>query len=81
MSTKEAIIAMIQNMPAGATWAEIVAEGTARFGTVEDESLTPEEWETAWAEEINRRVADVEAGRVKLIPAEEVMARLREKYG
>lgn len=43
--------------------------------------LTTDEWEEAWADEINRRVADSKAGNVRLIPAEEVMARLKEKYG
>lgn len=43
--------------------------------------LTQEEWEEAWSEEINRRIADLDAGRTKLIPAEEVHRQLREKYG
>ena len=33
----------------------------------------------AWDEEISRRVADMEAGRTKWIPADEVMTRLRAK--
>ncbi|MBI3479775.1 MAG: addiction module protein [Nitrosomonadales bacterium] len=33
----------------------------------------------AWDEEIARRVADMEAGRTKWIPADEVMSRLRAK--
>ena len=35
----------------------------------------------AWAEECNRRLADLEAGRTTLIPGNEVMRELREKYG
>ena len=46
-----------------------------------EKNLTKEEWEAAWSEEINRRIADVEAGRTKLIPGDEVMRKLREKYG
>lgn len=45
------------------------------------DGLTPEEWEAAWEEEINRRVADHEAGRTQSIPHEEVMRRFKEKYG
>jgi hypothetical protein len=30
---------------------------------------------------LNRRIADIESGRVKGIPAEEVHRKLREKYG
>jgi putative addiction module component (TIGR02574 family) len=35
--------------------------------------------EHAWSEEIKRRVQDVKASRVKLIPAEEVHADIRRK--
>jgi len=37
---------------------------------------TPEEIAEAWEEEIARRVADMEAGRTKWIPAEEVFAEI-----
>lgn len=50
-------------------------------GEGEEEELTEEEWEEAWAEEVNRRIAEFEAGRTKLIPGDEVMKRLKEKYG
>ena len=82
MSVKDAVIEMIRALPEGATWPQIVAEGVARFGDLdEDEVLTQEEWEAAWIAECERRVADLDAGRTKLIPAEEVMARMKEKYG
>jgi len=37
---------------------------------------SPEEIAKAWDEEIARRVADMEAGRTKWIPAEEVLAEI-----
>jgi putative addiction module component (TIGR02574 family) len=37
---------------------------------------TPEEIAQAWDEEIARRVADMEAGRTKWIPAEEVFKNI-----
>jgi hypothetical protein len=77
MSTKDAVIEMIRALPDGATWADIVAEGSARFGDPADLG----EWDDEFIDEINRRVADLEAGRTKLIPADEVMARMKEKYG
>ncbi len=40
---------------------------------------TPEVIAQAWDEEIARRVADMDAGRTKWIPADEVMSRLRAK--
>jgi len=40
---------------------------------------TPEAIAQAWDEEIARRVADMDAGRTKWIPADEVMTRLRTK--
>lgn len=39
------------------------------------------EIEQAWIAEAERRVADWKAGRTKTIPGEEVLAKLREKYG
>ncbi len=40
---------------------------------------SPETIAKAWDEEIARRVADMEAGRTKWIPADEAMTRLRAK--
>jgi putative addiction module component (TIGR02574 family) len=37
--------------------------------------------EEAWGREIDRRLADLESGRVKGIPAEEIMARARKSVG
>jgi putative addiction module component (TIGR02574 family) len=36
-----------------------------------------EEIEAAWAEEIKRRLEEIESGTAKLIPAEEVFAEIR----
>jgi len=46
----------------------------------DEETLSREEWEAAWHEEIERRVQDVHAGRVELHDAEVVLAELRAKY-
>ena len=46
---------------------------TSLHGQPED---TPEAIAKAWDEEIARRVADMEAGRTKWIPAEEVFKEL-----
>lgn len=40
---------------------------------------TPEAIAQAWDAEIARRVADMDAGRTKWIPADEVMSRLRAR--
>ena len=40
---------------------------------------SPEAIAQAWDEEIARRVADMDAGRAKWIPADEVMAKLHAK--
>jgi putative addiction module component (TIGR02574 family) len=46
-----------------------------------DSLRTPEQREidAAWESEIDRRVAEVEAGTAKLIPGEEVLRELRTK--
>ncbi|MFO8024454.1 addiction module protein [Thiohalophilus sp.] len=46
----------------------------------DNESLSREEWEAAWTEEIRRRLEDIQAGRVELLDAEQVMAELRARY-
>ena len=45
-------------------------------------SLEPEEagWAEAWQEELDRRMDEIRAGKVTGVPAEEVLARLRERY-
>jgi putative addiction module component (TIGR02574 family) len=37
--------------------------------------------EEAWAREIDRRSSEMDSGKVKGIPAEEVMARVRKTVG
>lgn len=37
-----------------------------------------EEFESAWQEEIERRLAELDTGSVKLVPWEEVKAKLRK---
>ena len=41
----------------------------------------PEEIEEAWQIEVEKRVDEVLSGKVKTIPAEDVFAKLRAKYG
>ena len=36
------------------------------------------ETEEAWAVEVERRIADIESGQAKMIPADEAIARARE---
>jgi putative addiction module component (TIGR02574 family) len=47
--------------------------------SLEDEERDPTV-EAAWAKEIERRVADHLSGKRQGIPAEEVFARLRERF-
>ncbi len=39
--------------------------------------LSPEQWDRIWAEEINRRVREVDAGKVQLIDADDAFAEGR----
>jgi len=47
-----------------------------------DSKRTPEEREidAAWEAEVERRVAEIDAGTAVLIPGEEVIRELRAKY-
>ena len=43
----------------------------------EGAELSEAEWDAAWGEEAERRHREIEEGKVKMIPGEEVMARVR----
>jgi len=45
-----------------------------------DEGEPDADYEEAWAAELQRRIDDLDSGRVQTIPAEEVLAELRRKY-
>ena len=42
---------------------------------------TDEEIDRIWAEEAERRVSQIQEGKVKLVPGEEVFAKIRTKHG
>lgn len=44
------------------------------------EALTEAEWEKAWAAEAARRLKNLDEGRTRAIPAEEVFAKLRARF-
>lgn len=41
---------------------------------------TQPEIDRLWAEEAERRVAEIDAGKVELVPGEEVFDKIRRKY-
>lgn len=41
---------------------------------------TQEEIDELWAREAERRISQIDEGKVKLIPGEQVFSRIREKY-
>lgn len=43
----------------------------------EAEELKPEEWDRLWGAEIERRVEEIDSGKVQTIPGEVVRDRLR----
>ena len=44
-----------------------------------EENLAPAEIEAAWDQEISRRLEEIASGKVKLIPAEEVFAKIQAR--
>ena len=71
-------------LPALAALSEAEKDELVELLTGDDgeaEFSSREEWEEHWVAECNRRIADLEAGRTKLIPGDEVMKMLKEKYG
>jgi hypothetical protein len=47
--------------------------GPLRDRVAENDELPPDEWEAVWTAEIEKRVADVNTGKVKRIPAKTVI--------
>ena len=47
----------------------------------EDETLSQQEWDRLWKVELEKRIEELESGKVKAIPAARVRAELRAKYG
>jgi putative addiction module component (TIGR02574 family) len=44
----------------------------------EDQHISAPEIETAWKIEVNRRIEEIESGKVKGVPAKEVSARIQK---
>jgi putative addiction module component (TIGR02574 family) len=46
------------------------------------ESITPKrkDIDEAWNDEVERRIDEVESGKVKLVPLEDVRERMRKRY-
>ena len=44
-----------------------------------EENLSPAEIEAAWDQEISRRLEEIDSGKVKLVPAEEVFAKIQAR--
>jgi putative addiction module component (TIGR02574 family) len=62
---------------------DLPPESRARLASVLLESLDDSEqteMDAAWSEEIERRIRDIDKGRVELIPGEEVLAKLRSRF-
>ena len=54
--------------------AEIAASLIASLDSQKDEDV-----EAAWAEEVKRRIEQIDKGEVQLIPADEVLRSMRER--
>lgn len=61
--------------------AELVGRLIKSLDEDEGEKLSSDEWNKVWAIEIKKRMKDLRSGKVKAIPASQVMAELRAKYG
>lgn len=59
------------------TWLTMSTEE----GPLDEWVVSPEEWDAAWGVEIDRRVRESDAGKVKSIPWEEVKRELQDLVG
>ena len=81
MSAKDAVIEFVRSLPDAASLPDVIGALNEQFGADNGEAISRDEWEAAWGAEAERRLADLEAGRTRLVPADEVMTRMREKFG
>ncbi|MGA2338398.1 MAG: addiction module protein [Terracidiphilus sp.] len=51
-------------------------EWLAEFLLIKDEKVSSAEVESAWGDEIKRRLDEIDSGAVKMIPGDEVLARM-----
>ncbi|MGA2206545.1 MAG: addiction module protein [Terracidiphilus sp.] len=51
-------------------------EWLAEFLLIDDESVSAAGVESAWGDEIKRRLDQIDSGAVKMIPGDEVLARM-----
>lgn len=47
---------------------------------LQDEELEPNEWSKVWKIELDRRLEEIRSGKVKTVPADQVMRDLKAKY-
>jgi len=45
------------------------------------ESISQNEWKSVWIEECHRRLSDIESGKVSMISADNLIAKMRSKHG
>jgi len=45
------------------------------------DKISPKEWYRAWKAELGKRIEEVRLGKVKTVPAAQVRAELKAKYG
>lgn len=74
MNPKADVLAEALKLP-----AEERAALAAKLVTSLETAEPSEEVERAWSEELERRIADVDAGSAQLVPWEEVRARIQAR--
>jgi putative addiction module component (TIGR02574 family) len=57
-----------------------LVEALLRSLESEDEGEPSPGWDEAWAAELNQRAKEIDEGRARLIPHEEVFAELRARF-
>ena len=79
MDAKAEALAVVEQMPPGATMAQIVARLTDLFilPTAPGEPVSESQAEANWAPVINKRMEEMLSGEVAGVPAEEVFEQGR----
>jgi len=75
---RQTVIAEALRLPSRSR-ADLAARLIRSLDGEDDESLTAEEWEASWGEEIERRLENHRAGKVKTVAAAEVFQNARKR--
>ena len=76
MSAIDSLLTQALQLPQEERW-KLVSQLLRSLEPDDGDEVTDAEWEAAWADEIDRRMRDVQEGRIELIDGDQADAEIR----